>query len=78
MGSIGRTGMAVGECWTQLSCVKLTGKKNLRVLMGNRMTTSQQCPFVAQKANSILGGIKKSVASRLKDVLHPLYLTLVR
>lgn len=46
--------------------------------MGNRMTTSQQCPFVAQKANSILGGIKKSVASRLKDVLHPLYLTLVR
>ncbi|KAK4816415.1 hypothetical protein QYF61_016851 [Mycteria americana] len=53
-------------------------EKDLVVLMDEKLDMSQQCVLTAQRANHILGCIKRSVASRSREVILPLCCALLR
>ncbi|KAJ7399800.1 hypothetical protein BTVI_110337 [Pitangus sulphuratus] len=53
-------------------------KKDLGFLMDSNLSMSQQCAFVVKKSSGILGCIRKSTVSRVREVILSFYSALMR
>ncbi len=53
-------------------------RQNLGVSIASNLKSSQQCKDAAGKANKILGFINSNFTFKNKDIILPLYISLVR